>query len=144
MTNRYDGHSAGYTRSFDQVELFPERMADAASWGPPSAADRADKPWLAGCRRLILVSDMSDSLSDAVPFAYLAEEIVKTVVGVKGRRHIYLPEAAEEIGCSRRFLEKTVERGELKVFRPSSRIVRVRRAEFEKWIEQHSLGGNDG
>jgi len=59
------------------------------------------------------------------------------------RPFLTLTEAAEEIGCSRRFLEKTIERGELKAFRPSTRIVRLRRTEFEKWIERYSFGGTD-
>jgi excisionase family DNA binding protein len=54
-----------------------------------------------------------------------------------------LAEAAEEIGCTRRFLETRIEDGELKVFKPSSRLVRVRRVELERWIERHSFGGND-
>jgi excisionase family DNA binding protein len=54
-----------------------------------------------------------------------------------------LAEVAEEIGCTRRFLETRIEDGELKVFKPSSGIVRVRRAELEKWIERYSSGGSD-
>jgi excisionase family DNA binding protein len=60
-----------------------------------------------------------------------------------GRAFLTLAEAAAEIGCTRRFLEMRIEDGELKVFRPSTRLVRVRRAELEKWIERYSFGGND-
>lgn len=57
------------------------------------------------------------------------------------RPFLTLAETAEEIGCSRRFLEIRIEDGELKVFKPSSRLVRVRRVELEKWIESYSFGG---
>jgi excisionase family DNA binding protein len=51
------------------------------------------------------------------------------------RDFLTLPEVAQMVGCSRRFLEKAVTRGELRAFRPSSRIVRIRRFELEQWIE---------
>jgi excisionase family DNA binding protein len=57
------------------------------------------------------------------------------------RQFLTLAEAAEEIGCTRRFLETRIEDGELRVFRPSTRLVRVRRAELERWIERYSFGG---
>jgi excisionase family DNA binding protein len=57
------------------------------------------------------------------------------------REFLTLPEVANMIGCTRRFLETRIHDGELKVFRPSSRIVRVRRMELERWIEQFSYGG---
>jgi excisionase family DNA binding protein len=57
------------------------------------------------------------------------------------REFLTLAEVAEMIGCTRRFLETRIQDGELKVFRPSSRIVRVRKSELERWIEQFSSGG---
>ncbi len=59
------------------------------------------------------------------------------------RPFLTLAEAAEEIGCTRRFLERRIEDGELRVFRPSTRLVRIRRTELEKWIERYSFGGHD-
>ena len=56
------------------------------------------------------------------------------------RQFLTLVEAAEMIGCSRRFLEIRIDDGELKVFRPSTRLVRVRRVELEKWIDRYSFG----
>ncbi len=58
------------------------------------------------------------------------------------REFLTLPEAAELVGCTRRFLERVIRSGDLKVFRPSARIVRVRRSEFERWVERFSSGGN--
>ena len=52
-----------------------------------------------------------------------------------------LSAAADEIGCTRRFLETRIEDGELKVFRPSARLVRIKRSEFERWVESYSKGG---
>ena len=54
------------------------------------------------------------------------------------RAFLTLAEAAAQIGCTRRFLEQRIEDGELKIFRPSRRLVRVSRAEFERWIESYS------
>lgn len=49
-----------------------------------------------------------------------------------------LSEAAEQIGATRRFLETRIEDGELTVFRPSKRLVRIKRTEFERWVESYS------
>ena len=57
------------------------------------------------------------------------------------RAFITLNEAAEEICCTRRFLEKRIEDGEIRVFRPSKRMVRVSREELERWIAFYSHGG---
>jgi excisionase family DNA binding protein len=57
------------------------------------------------------------------------------------RDFLTLPEAAEIVGCSRRFLEKKIRDGELRAFKPSSRIARIRKVELERWIELRSLGG---
>ncbi len=59
------------------------------------------------------------------------------------RPFLTLAEAAEELGCTRRFLEGRIEDGELKIFKPSTRLIRIRRTELEKWIERYSFGGRD-
>lgn len=51
------------------------------------------------------------------------------------RAFLSLPEASETIGCTRRFLEKRIDDGELSVFRPSKRLVRIQRSEFNRWVE---------
>ena len=60
------------------------------------------------------------------------------------RAFLSLKQAASEISCTRRFLEKRIEDGELKVFRPSRRLVRVARGELNRWIESYSHGGKQG
>ena len=54
-----------------------------------------------------------------------------------------LADASQEIGCTRRFIETRIEDGELEVFRPSRRLVRIRRTEWNRWIESfsHKRGG---
>jgi excisionase family DNA binding protein len=52
-----------------------------------------------------------------------------------------LDEAAREIGCTRRFIETRIADGELKKFSPSKRLVRIRRTDFERWIEAYSTQG---
>jgi excisionase family DNA binding protein len=49
-----------------------------------------------------------------------------------------IDQVAQEIGCTRRFLETRIKDGELRVFRPSARLVRIRRDELERWIEAYS------
>ena len=56
----------------------------------------------------------------------------------RDREFLSIIEAASEIGCSRRFLEMRIEDGELVVFRPSKRIVRIKRAEFDRWVKSYS------
>jgi len=83
------GHK-GYADTFENPKLFPGRMAEAASWGPPTEAEIADKPWLEGMPRLIFISDMGDALSKNVPFDYLHHEIIGNVTSDKGKKHIWL------------------------------------------------------
>jgi len=80
----------GHARQFDVAQEFPGRMAEAAAWGPPTAAERAPKPWLTGARRLIFISDMGDALSKGIPFKYLKREIVDVVASAPGQKHLWL------------------------------------------------------
>lgn len=96
------GHK-GYADTFEEPKLFPGRMAEAASWGAPTAAEIADKPWLEGMPRLVFISDMGDALSSSVPFEYLDHEIIGNVTSDAGKRHIWLwlskrPERMAEFG----------------------------------------------
>lgn len=58
------------------------------------------------------------------------------------RKYISLRDAAREIGATRRFLERRVECGEIAVFRPSRKLVRVSRDELNRWIKSYSHGGH--
>jgi excisionase family DNA binding protein len=57
------------------------------------------------------------------------------------RAFLTISEAASTLGCTRRFLETRIEDGEIKVFRPSKRMVRIRATEFERFVEAYSFGG---
>ena len=61
-----------------------------------------------------------------------------TAAGTLGGKFISLNDAAALLNCSRRFLEKRIEDGELKVFRPSKRLVRIKRSELDRWVESYS------
>lgn len=54
------------------------------------------------------------------------------------RAFLSLDQAAALIDCSRRFLEIRIENGELKIFRPSKRLVRIKRSELDRWVESYS------
>ena len=49
-----------------------------------------------------------------------------------------LTEAADQIGCTRRFLEKRIDDGEIARFAPSKRLIRIKRTELERWIESYT------
>ena len=52
-----------------------------------------------------------------------------------------LDQAAQELGCTRQFLESRITAGEIAVFRPSARLVRIRQTEWERWIALFTVGG---
>lgn len=87
---RFGGVTPGYAPRFEEVTLFPGRVAEACGWSDLAGRRRADKPWLDGLPRLTFVSDMSDSLSAAVPFEFLRDEIILNVAGERGSRHRWL------------------------------------------------------
>ena len=89
MTTRFGGHNKGYPPSFEEVTLYPGRMAQAAMWTDLRGKQRLNKPWLDGRDRHIFVSDMGDSLSEAVSFEYLNFEIIDNVVSAEGSRHVW-------------------------------------------------------
>jgi excisionase family DNA binding protein len=64
-----------------------------------------------------------------------------TTPPAKTRAFLTIAEAAAELGCTRRFLEMRIEDGELAVFRPSTRLVRIRRAELDRWVQAYTTGG---
>jgi len=48
-------------------------------------------------------------------------------------------QAAQELGVTRRFIDLRIEDGEIRICRPSSQVVRIRRSEWERWIESYSF-----
>lgn len=90
LHGRFGGKSPGYAPTFEDVTLFPGRMAEAASWSDLMGDPRADKPWLNGMPRLIFVSDMSDALSAVVPWEFLETEIIQAACSLAGSRHVWL------------------------------------------------------
>ena len=87
---RYGKNNKGFASTFEDVTHYPGRMEKAARWSDLTGTSRPDKPWLNGMPRLIFVSDMSDSLSNNVPFEFLHEEIIANVSSEHGRRHRWL------------------------------------------------------
>lgn len=79
----------GFAPSFEKVTPFPGRMVEAAGWSDLRGATRADKPWLDGSPRTIFVSDMGDSLSQAISFDYLLTEVIEVAESERGQRHIW-------------------------------------------------------
>ena len=56
------------------------------------------------------------------------------------RAFLTLNEAAAILGCTRRFLDSRIADGEIAVFHPSSRFIRIRRTELERWIAEFTHG----
>lgn len=50
-----------------------------------------------------------------------------------------LPEVATRLGTSRRFLEKQIAAGHLKVLKLSARCVRVRLSDLTDWMEKRAV-----
>lgn len=90
LHRRYGGLERGFSPTFEEVTLWPGRMAEAAGWSDLRSVVRENKPWLGTVPRLIFVSDMSDALSSSVTFGYLLKEIVQPVTSIKGKRHCWL------------------------------------------------------
>ena len=90
LHRRFGGSTVGYAPTFEDVTMFPGRMAEASRWADLSGKPRPDKPWLDGMPRIIFVSDMSDALSRVVTFEFLKAEIVDIVAGELGSRHQWL------------------------------------------------------
>ena len=79
-----------YAADFNEVRLVPGRMAKAARWSDLTGTDRPDKPWLTGRPRVNFVGDMGDVFSAAVPFEYLAAEVVGVARSAAGARHVWM------------------------------------------------------
>jgi protein gp37 len=90
LHTRFGGVTKGYSPTFEELTLWPGRMAEAATWSDLTGTTRRDKPWLDGLPRLTFVSDMSDALSSMVPFDFLEAEVVAAVTAPEGRRHHWL------------------------------------------------------
>lgn len=82
--------SPGYAPTFEQPTRFAGRMETASRWSDLRGQDRAAAPWLDGLPRLIFVSDMGDALSDGIPFSFLKDEIITSVISESGARHRWL------------------------------------------------------
>ncbi|APZ93278.1 Bacteriophage protein gp37 [Fuerstiella marisgermanici] len=108
LHQRFGGSSKGYAPTFKDVTPFPGRMREAAKWSDLTGTERPDKPWLNGLPRLIFVSDMSDSLSKAVKFEYLEQEIIENVRSKDGQRHcwLWLTKRPKRMAEFSRWLEK--------------------------------------
>ena len=103
LHGRFAGRK-GWAPRFEEVTLFPGRIAEAARWSDLTGKPRHEKPWLDGYPRLIFVSDMSDALSSTVLFQYLRDEIIVNVTSDPGVRHIWLwltkrPRRMAEFSC---------------------------------------------
>lgn len=87
---RFGNSNKGYPKLFERPELFPGRMAEAASARDLIGTIRVEKPWLNNLPRLMFVSDMGDALSPTVPFEFLRQEIISVVASSAGQRHTWL------------------------------------------------------
>lgn len=85
--------AVGFARKFENPEVFPDRMAKAASWksllgeirtGRKSAQD---KPWLTACPRTIFVGDMGDLFSSSVKDQFIADTFEQAH---KAPQHIWI------------------------------------------------------
>lgn len=85
LTERYAGQK-GWVKSFDQPEVFPERIKEIAKWSDLTGKDRPDKPWLNGLPRIIFLDDMGDTFSEGLPQDWLDPFIES----MENSPHIYM------------------------------------------------------
>jgi protein gp37 len=70
MVNRYAGRK-GWPLSFDQPEIFGDRILKACKWTDLTSRPRAGKPWLDGMPRMIFLNDMGDTFTESLPVNWL-------------------------------------------------------------------------
>jgi protein gp37 len=87
LHERHGGKSLEFAPTFQQVTLFPGRMAKACRWSDLRGRRRWNKPWLDGLPRIICISDLSEALSKTVSFEFLETEIIDNVTSKLGLRH---------------------------------------------------------
>lgn len=85
-----NGKQSGFASPFEVPKMFVGRAAKIALLPAPSAKETEAKPWLAGYRRLIFVSDMGDALSRDIPFEFLRNEVIAPASSKEGSRHLWL------------------------------------------------------
>ena len=62
-------------------------------------------------------------------------KVVPTSRGTTRREFVTLAELGEETGTSARFWQKEIARGRLRALRFSNRITRIRRSDFERYLD---------
>jgi excisionase family DNA binding protein len=62
-----------------------------------------------------------------------------TAPSIEARSILSISDAAQLLGCSRRFLELEAARGRLTVVRLSGRLIRVRRSDLDLYLSRHAV-----
>lgn len=79
-----------YASNFLEVRTIAGRMRKAVGAADLWGAERPEKPWLDGYPRLIFTGDLGDIFSKAVPFEFLADEVIAAALSPRGRHHALL------------------------------------------------------
>jgi protein gp37 len=90
ITNPERQPNKGYAPVFEEVTLFPGRVAAMARSRDLGNSHDPDKPWLEGCRHLVFVSDMGDAFSRPSDFDFLKEDVMPQFASEKGSRKFWL------------------------------------------------------
>jgi len=85
---------------FRRPELHLERLAEALRWGPPTAKEQAEKPWMPKDRRYIFVSSRGDAFDRQLPHSWLTniatpalqeESVQRSVLArIESSPHVYI------------------------------------------------------
>lgn len=82
----------GFAHKFENPEVFPDRMEQAASWKDLRGTERVgrksspDKPWLNACPRTIFVGDMGDLFSVSIKDQFI-RNVMQQAAGM--HQHIW-------------------------------------------------------
>lgn len=79
-----------YGRNFADVRMLPGRMVAAAALPDLLGKARNGKPWLDGRSRHVFIGNLSDTLSRAVSFGFLADEIMAHIATGPGSLHTWM------------------------------------------------------
>lgn len=88
MTERMlaGGPLKGWPASFDQPQIFPERIKQALAWSDLTNRQRADKSWLNLSPRIIFLNDMGDTFTEGLPLDWMDPFIPQ----IAATPHIYI------------------------------------------------------
>lgn len=90
IANPHRKANSGYAPTFEEITVFPNRMATTARQSDLINRVDHESPWKNGLPRMIFVSDMGDAFSRASDFQFLKNEALPAITSEAGTKHLWL------------------------------------------------------